>query len=244
MNTINAIVWREWTYFRKHALSITLTSLVSPLLYVIAFGYGLGRFVSIGDTNYLSFLIPGIIAINTMNTSFSAVATPLVISRIHDKSLETYITAPSHTIEIMTGKIFAATLRGFYSGTIILLAALLLRIEMKITPPFIGAMFINSLLFASMGFTAAMMVKSHQQMAQFRTFFINPMVFVCGTFFSTKSVPSLISKFLIFLPLTPSTTTLRSAALAKDISFWPLGIQLLYIAALCTTGYNVFMRYE
>ena len=42
----------------------------------------------------MHFVIPSIIALTTMNTSFSAISTRINISKIHEKSFEFYLTSP------------------------------------------------------------------------------------------------------------------------------------------------------
>ncbi|CAA7600086.1 Hypothetical protein DEACI_0736 [Acididesulfobacillus acetoxydans] len=37
-----AIMWQEYVYFKRKFGSITLGSMISPVLYLIAFGWGLG----------------------------------------------------------------------------------------------------------------------------------------------------------------------------------------------------------
>ena len=56
--------------------------MITPFLYIFAFGIGLGRNVSVDGGSYLSFLIPGMIALNSMNISFNTIAAPLNMSRI------------------------------------------------------------------------------------------------------------------------------------------------------------------
>lgn len=41
--------------------------MVAPILYMVAFGWGLGRSINTGTGSYLDFLVPGILALNSMN---------------------------------------------------------------------------------------------------------------------------------------------------------------------------------
>lgn len=65
--------------------------MITPFLYIFAFGIGLGRNVSVDGGSYLSFLIPGMVALNSMNISFNTIAAPLNMSRIYHHTLETYL---------------------------------------------------------------------------------------------------------------------------------------------------------
>ena len=78
-------VWRVyWADFRHliHKFpSIMIGSLVLPLLYLFAFGYGLGNDIDMGEVDYISFMIPGVIALTTLSSSFSSTASKVMIQR-------------------------------------------------------------------------------------------------------------------------------------------------------------------
>lgn len=242
MNSFLAIMWRDWIYFKRRLLSITAGSLISPLLYIVTFGLGLGRFVQFEEMDYLTFLIPGIVALNTMNVSFGAVSTPLVIARLHDKTLEEYMVAPIHSAAFVAGKICAGAGRGLYSAAIIVLCSVVGGVALHITPSFILLLLLNCMLFSALGFCIAMIVASHRDMARFRSFIITPMVFVCGTFFSVNSLPGPLANVLYFLPLTPASVGLRAAAVQGEMLFVPCAIQVVYCALFSGLGLLFYRR--
>ena len=61
-------VWsRDFFFFRKFWFSAVLFSFTEPILYIVAFGYGLGFFVGkIEGVTYLSFFAPAILCITGM----------------------------------------------------------------------------------------------------------------------------------------------------------------------------------
>ncbi len=83
---------------REDFFNITTSAIITPLLYMVAFGWGgLGSDVHIEGYTYMHFVVPGIIALTTMNTSFSAMSVRLNSSRLHEKSFEFYMTSPVDT---------------------------------------------------------------------------------------------------------------------------------------------------
>ena len=76
-----AVLWREFIFFKRRFWKITTSAIMTPLLYLIAFGWGLGKDIVIEGATYMHFVMPGIIALSTMNTSFNAVA--IRLSLIH-----------------------------------------------------------------------------------------------------------------------------------------------------------------
>ena len=75
------VLWREFIFFKRRFLKITISAIMTPLLYLIAFGWGLGKDIVIEGATYMHFVIPGIIALTTMNTSFNAVSVRINISK-------------------------------------------------------------------------------------------------------------------------------------------------------------------
>jgi len=242
LKALYAVLWREYQYFIKRITSITLSSLISPALYIIAFGYGLGRFVNIENIRYVDFLIPGILAINTMNVSFNAIATPLTIARLHDKTLEEYIIAPITDLSFTTGKIIAGALRGLYTALIIILFAVIFKVRMSLHPVFFLLLTLNCLVFSSLGFFISMIIKSHLDMARFKNFIITPMIFICGTFFSLEKFPKLLKLMLKLLPLTPASYGLRAVSLNLDFPVWMAGVQVFYLIIFFFLGLYFYNR--
>ena len=179
------VFWKQWRIFKKRFWKIFSSSLVNPLLYLIVFGWGLGRNIQVEGGSYMQFVIPGIIAMTTMNTSYNAVANPLNISRIYYKTYEEYIIAPISSFSVVLGEVLAGSGRGMFAGLIVLLLSFLFGVNFQISPLFILIMFVNSFLFASLGVVAAMVIDSHEDMAMFSSFVIVPMA-LSNTFFSLQ----------------------------------------------------------
>ena len=62
-----AVTWRQYVVWRKLIWSSLVTNVANPLLFLFAFGFGLGRFIDVMDgVDYLAFVIPGMIAYSAM----------------------------------------------------------------------------------------------------------------------------------------------------------------------------------
>ena len=104
---ITTIMWRDWIVLRRRLKKFILSRLVTPVLYLVAFGWGLGRNINPASGTYMDFLVPGIIALNTMNVSYMSV-TGVHAERVYHKSLEEYLGAPIEPAAFVVGKIFSA----------------------------------------------------------------------------------------------------------------------------------------
>ena len=83
---ILTVLWEKWVEFRRDFYKITLAAMIAPLLYILVFGMGI-QTMSHGQS-YLNFLIPGVIALTTMNGSFNAIAQNLNVQRLYEKAFD------------------------------------------------------------------------------------------------------------------------------------------------------------
>ena len=212
---IGTIIWRDWIILRRRLKKFILSRLVTPVLYLIAFGWGLGRSVNLDGGSYLDFLVPGIIAMNTMNVSYMSV-TSIHAEKVYHKSLEEYLLAPISPLAYVAGKIFSAILRSAISTTLILFVAfcfgagLFFLSSAEKFAGFLLVIILNSIIFSGVGFCAALHVQTYEELAQVNTYFLMPMSFLCGTFFSTDKLPDAVRFFIELLPLTHTSELLRS----------------------------------
>ncbi len=233
---ITPVLWQEWVLFKRKFWQITGSALIGPLLYMIAFGWGLGRGLEVEGHSYMTFVVPGIIALTTMNTSYNAIAVLLNIHRLYDKTFEEFIISPISMFHFALGKVIAGACRGLYGGMIILIVSFLFGVKMMLNGWFILLMILNALLFAALGLFAALIIQSHADMGRFSTFVMTPMTFLCGTFFSLDNMPEIVQKIIYLLPLTHASQGLRSLALGNQFN-WINGLLLVsYFIVLFLLG--------
>ena len=110
------IFLREMIQFKKKLfrLGYIFTSMMVPLLYLLAFGLGLGRSVQVPGGTYLGFLLPGLVAMSSMNNSYNWVASGLNLSRVYFKTFQVLIQAPIAPTSIMAGYVLAGMVRGLF----------------------------------------------------------------------------------------------------------------------------------
>lgn len=219
--------------------------MVSPLLFLISFGWGLGRNINLSGTSYLDFVVPGIVSLSAMNASYNATGVSLNISRLYFKTLEEFLVSPISTWALALGNILGGCFQGLLSALIILFLAQLFGAHLHYNFAFFLTVFLTCFMFAALGLVAAMVARSHEDMARFGTFFIFPMGFLCGTFFQIEKLPAAAAAFIKVLPLTHSTELLRAAALAnKDLPSFSLLVLSAYAAVFFCMGIWVTSRTE
>lgn len=235
------VFWRDWVVLHRRLTKFLLSRMVTPLLYLVAFGWGLGRSVSMGQGSYLDFLVPGILALNSMNLSFNSV-TPVHAERVYHRSLEEYLLAPIRPEAFVFGKVLAALLRSLLSSLIILVLAYLFGAHVQISVLFFIVLALNGIIFASIGFFAAMKMGTYEEMAQVNTYILLPMSFLCGTFFSTAALPFALRFFIDALPLTHASLLLRHLATGQGATPFSLAMLIGYAVVTLALSCYAFRR--
>ncbi|MFQ3573701.1 MAG: ABC transporter, partial [Thermodesulfovibrionales bacterium] len=112
------IFYRDMILFRRKLFKFgyLFSALVVPVIYLITFGLGLGRSVQIQGTDYITFLIPGLIAMSSMNNSYTWVASALNLNRIYFKTFQVLVQAPITPCSIMIGKVFSGIVKGLFAS--------------------------------------------------------------------------------------------------------------------------------
>ena len=221
------VFWRDWIVLKRRMVKFILSRMVAPTLYLVAFGWGLGRSIQVDSGTYLDFLVPGILALNSMNISFNSI-TPVHTERLFFKSLEEYLISPINPDSYVIGKMLAPIFRGLISSAIILVMAGLFGADLTITPLFLVILILNCLVFAEIGFLAAMKISSHEEMSQVNTYILLPMSFLCGTFFKTSTMPDVFRWFIEFLPLTHTSYLLRGIAQSQPVAMESVAVLVIY----------------
>ena len=228
---VATVMWRDWIVLRRRLKKFILSRLVTPVLYLVAFGWGLGKNINLASGTYLDFLVPGIVALNTMNVSYMSITT-VHAERVYHKSLEEYLSAPIEPAAFVIGKVLSAVVRALISTALIMGVALSFGAGLNFEPlNFLSVVVLNSIIFGSVCFCAALKVQTYEELAQVNTYLLMPMSFLCGTFFSTAELPPVVRVVIEVLPLTHTSQLLREGFnLPSFIILSAYAIVLLWLA--------------
>ncbi|MDY6821136.1 MAG: ABC transporter permease [Deferribacterota bacterium] len=244
MNGIKAIYYRELLILKSRLIKTLLSSAISPLLFLIAFGFGIGKAAEINGYNYLSFLIPGLLAMGTLNQTYS-ISTEINISRFYFKTFDEYLLAPINRWEILIGESLYGITKGVLTTIIILIMAFIVNVNILINPLFIFILLIHLFTFSILGFIAALIIKNHGDQFAINTFIITPMIFLSGPFYPVDKMPELIKYIVHIFPLTYTTALLRTSMLdGKLYSIYYLLASIIIIIILAFISLFVINRIE
>lgn len=239
------IYLREMLLFRRKLFKqgYLLSAMVIPIIYLIAFGLGLGRSVQIGDGHYLDFLIPGLVAMSSMSNSYSWVASSLNLNRVYFKTFQIFIQAPIRPSSIMIGEVLGGMTKGVFAAFLTVMAGFFTSPRFTVTPLFVAALFLNCFLFASLGIITGMISKSHEEISTYSNFFILPMSFFSGTFFPVGGAPFLIKAIIYIMPLTHTNILIRKGNLDPE-GMLSIIVLLLYAVIFFLYGSRLIRNYS
>lgn len=233
------VAWVDMCYVRHNILSILVTCLVTPLLYLVAFGYGLGQGLTVEGFDYISFMIPGVIALSTLTSCFSTVSNKVMMQRIYYQSFDELFLCSISPLSIVLGKSYAGVVRGLISAAILYALGLVVSGDMNLTISAMVMIVIACLVFSMLGAACGMLANSYLTQTLITSLIIMPMTFLCGTLFSLDALPEFAQVIIGVLPLTHTTDCIRSAILGTPFPWMSLVIVLVF--GLVFAAVSVYM---
>jgi ABC-2 type transport system permease protein len=239
------IFLREMLLFKKKLfrLGYIFTSMMVPLLYLLAFGLGLGQNIQVPGSTYINYLLPGLVAMSSMNNSYNWVASGLNLSRLYFKTFQVLVQAPIASTSIITGYVLSGMVRGLFASIMIILVGLVAGSGFSLSLLFLFTLLLNCFLFSNLGVVVGMITKTHEDTSTYANFFILPMVFFSGTFFPIDRMPSVLKSLVLCLPLTHANILMRKTVLDRQ-GWVALSVLVLYAALFFILGSRMIKNYS
>jgi ABC-2 type transport system permease protein len=246
------VIYILWLRQLKHywrSKSRLVGSLGQPLLFMVAFGFGIGPMYkqATGGANYMDFLAPGIVS---MSILFTAVFSGLEV--IWDRQfgfLKETLVAPISRTEIMLGKTFGGATIALIQGLIVLTLTYLLGFRISSFSSFVlGLVFmiLIAVFFAGLGLAIASKMKDMQGFQLIMNFLIMPIFFLSGALFPLQNLPGPIYLISRIDPLTYGVDGLRGVI--SGISIFGIYNDFVVMSTLailvCAIGAMLFSKVE
>jgi ABC-2 type transport system permease protein len=195
----------------------------------------LGGEFAVAGGDYLSFLLPGLVALSSMTQAFS-IAGEINIARFYWKVFEEIQASPVRDAAYVAGETLAGVTRGLLAAGVIVGIGLLFEVHLRLGPFFWLGVLLNSLVFSALAVALAMVVREHSTQMMLNTFFITPMAFLGGTFFPVDRLPQGLQAVLYLLPITHASDAIRRAAIdgtpdARSLALLALMFALFFFLA-------------
>jgi lipooligosaccharide transport system permease protein len=210
-------VWKVWKrdkdVFMKTLKVNFFPPLLEPILYLAAFGVGLGIYVGeINGMPYIQFMAPALVAISMMNSSFFECTYTSFVRMYYQKTFDAIIATPVSLDEVIAGEILWGATRSLINSCIVLgviaVAGLTPSPFFLLVPAF---SFIAGLMFASIAMCFTAIVPNIDSFNYPAFLLITPMILFCGTFFPITILPATLQLVAqLLLPLTHVVTIARN----------------------------------
>jgi lipooligosaccharide transport system permease protein len=183
---------REVANFRTFWKATTFSSVLEPVVYLLAFGLGLGATVvnRVDGLSYVEYVGTGMVATAVIfSSAFPAMFGTFVKERFQ-RTYDAILAAPVDVEELVTAEMLWIGLRSGFFGCFPLIVSMLFGLDpapgMLLVPLFA---FVTALIFAGFGIAVAASVAKIDQFNYVTTLFITPLFLVAGTFFPIDQLP-------------------------------------------------------
>jgi lipooligosaccharide transport system permease protein len=205
-------VWqRHLLVWRKLSVPSLVGNFGDPLLYLLALGYGLGRFVgTMEDMPYITFLASGIVCSSAMNTATFEALYSAYTRMTTQQTWAGMLAAPLDVDDIVMGEtIWAGTKSLFSAAAILVVAAVLGIVHGPRALLVLPIALLIGICFAAMALIVTAVSKNYEFFLYYVTLVITPMMLFCGVFFPLQGLPPGLRAVASVLPLTHAVWLIR-----------------------------------
>jgi lipooligosaccharide transport system permease protein len=186
---------RNFLVWKKLLIPSLIANIAEPLMWLVAFGYGLGALVgevTMGGDKipYIVFLASGSICMSAMNAAtFEALYS--AFSRMHvQKTWDGIMNAPVRLDDVLLAEMLWAAFKALFTVTAILLVMLALGIVqtwklLMAWPILLGV----GVVFSCLALIFNALAKGYDFFTYYFTLFLTPMMFLSGIFFPLDTLP-------------------------------------------------------
>jgi lipooligosaccharide transport system permease protein len=189
---IAGVMSREVANFRTYWKGTTFSSVLEPLVYLVAFGLGLSATLvdEVNGIPYIQFVGTGMVATAVIFSSAVPAMFGTFVKHRFQNTYDAILAAPVDVEELVSAEMLWIALRSGTYGCVPLLVTIAFGLDpapgMLLTPLFC---FITALGFAGFGVTMAATVAKIDQFNYVTALFVTPLFLVAGTFFPIEGLP-------------------------------------------------------
>ena len=217
------VVEHHWTWYRRNWRATAVSSILQPLLFLLAFGVGFGALVdgtgraaeATGGFDYLVWLAPALLCVSAVQTAMFDSTYPVLSGFKWQRVYLAMTATPIRPGQVVAGHLVWLVLKIGGSGAIFV--AVIAVFGGVRSPGIVAALLVATLTGAAVAalitaFTAAV----HDEGSAFSVLFrlvLVPMTLFSGTFFPVDRLPAWVQPITWASPLWHGTELARAAAL-------------------------------
>ena len=221
------VFMRNFLVWKKLAIPSLIGNIAEPLIWLIAFGYGMGALVGQVQVQtsqgavavpYILFLASGAICMSAMQAaSFEALYSAFSRMQIQ-RTWDGIMNAPVRLDDVVLAELLWAGFKSLFTVTAIMLVMLALQISHS--PKLLVAWVVlagTGVVFACLALIFNALAKSFDFFTYYFTLFMTPMMFLSGVFFPLEQLPRAVQVVAQWLPLSNAVALVRPLFMDR----WP-----------------------
>ena len=230
------LIKREMIRSLKIINQVIWPPIITTVLYVFVFGLALGsRIQNVQGVTYAQFLIPGLIMLQTIDSSYGECSSSIFQGRFMN-SIQEMLIAPMSATEIVFGYVLGSLARALLiAGLITILGAFLVHTLPHNWGLYFVVLCLVSILFSTLGLIFGMLAEKFDHLAVLTTFVIMPLTFVGGVFTAATMLPVSLRNLELFNPIFYTIDAFRYSYTGQSYlspTFSTLMIAVLSVIAL------------
>ena len=240
-----AVTRRQYLVWRKVIWPSLATNDASPLLFLFAFGFGLGAVVDeMGGLSYLAFIVPGMMAYAAMFAASFETTIGSFARFDFQKTWDATLATPVSLLELLLGEAFWATCKAMISALCVLMVGALWGGIGSAAGALLSLplLLLTAFAFATCGLVATAYAKSWEFFSYFFTFWITPMFVFSGVFFAVDRFPDYVEPIAWILPMTHVIEVVRPLVAGQELGALEALGHVAYVAALGALAFVVAHR--
>ena len=237
---VGAVTWRHYLVWRKLIWSALSINVFNPILFLFAFGFGMGQFIdSMEGVDYLDFVVPGMVAYSAMFAASFEATIGAFTRYFMIRNWDAVLATPVALRELLLGEAFWATCKAMFSGVCVLIVGFV----WGGVPSLGGALlalvvvFVGAATFACCGLVATATAKGYEFFSYFFTFWVTPMFVFSGVFFSIERFPEAMQWAAWLLPMTHMVTLVRALFVGAPLDAGTVVLHLGYLIAMAAAAF-------
>ncbi|HEX3242268.1 MAG TPA: ABC transporter permease [Solirubrobacterales bacterium] len=216
---IAGVMSRELANFKTYWRGTTFSSLLEPIVYLLAFGLGLSATLvdEVNGTPYVQYVGTGMVATAVIFSSALPAMFGTFVKHRFQNTYEAVLAAPVDVEELVSAEMLWIGLRASIYGCFPLLVTMLFGLDpapgMLLVPLFCLA---TALGFAGFGIAMAAIVAKIDQFNYVTALFVTPLFLVSGAFFPIDELPRGVQVVAQLNPLHQLVELVRGGAFGFD----------------------------
>ncbi len=241
----------EWRLLGMRAYWTTIVgwAVLTPVLYLIAMGLGLGHLVDsasggIAGVPYLTFIAPGLLVSTVVMSASNEMSFPVMDGFKWSKLYFARSSTPASPAQVALGELVAVGIRGVAEATVFWLVL----VAFGATDPAWSWLMVPVAALAGMSFGAPLMAYSATleeegfQFAMIQRFIVMPMFLFAGTFYPLETMPVYLQWIGWLSPMWHGTQVARWLSFGMPLGGWQIVGHIAFLALVAGVGVAVALR--